>query len=124
MAGAMLRDLYIRDLLGLGQPIEVVRAQARERGAPPRAPPGAGANLRLQHKPRREVRRRDAVQLDRATAESDMNELLDAIRAGVHDAVWAMITNATMAPCADFYDAVQEGVAEGDPGGAAKSSMT
>ena len=30
-------------------------------------------------------------------------ELLDAIRDGVADAMWRMITNATSAPCADFY---------------------
>jgi hypothetical protein len=40
-------------------------------------------------------------------------ELLAAIRAGVHDAMWKMITNATQAPCADFYDAVKDGVAAG-----------
>ena len=34
----------------------------------------------------------------------------DAIRQGVHDAVWQMITNATHAPCADFYEMVKEGV--------------
>jgi hypothetical protein len=40
-------------------------------------------------------------------------EFLDAIRNGVADAVWQMITNATAAPCADFYDFVKDGVAEG-----------
>lgn len=40
-------------------------------------------------------------------------ELLDAIREGVHDAVWRMITNATSMPCHDFYDMVKEGVAMG-----------
>jgi hypothetical protein len=40
-------------------------------------------------------------------------ELLGAIREGVHDAIWGMITNATMAPSADFYAAVEDGVAEG-----------
>jgi len=40
-------------------------------------------------------------------------ELLDAISEGVRAAMWDMITNATMAPCADFFDAVQDGVAAG-----------
>ncbi len=40
-------------------------------------------------------------------------ELLAAIREGVHDAIWGMITNATMAPCADFFAAVEDGVATG-----------
>jgi hypothetical protein len=40
-------------------------------------------------------------------------ELLNAIRDGVADAMWRMITNATDAPCADFYDFVKDGVAEG-----------
>ena len=40
-------------------------------------------------------------------------ELLNAIRDGVADAVWRMITNATDMPCADFYDFVKDGVAEG-----------
>src|SRR4051812_24928940 len=37
-------------------------------------------------------------------------ELLDAIRAGVRDALWEMITNATSTPCGDFYDTVRDGV--------------
>jgi hypothetical protein len=40
-------------------------------------------------------------------------ELLGAIRDGVHDAIWHMITNATDMPCHDFYDTVKDGVAEG-----------
>lgn len=40
-------------------------------------------------------------------------ELLNAIRDGVADAMWRMITNATDMPCADFYDFVKDGVAEG-----------
>jgi hypothetical protein len=40
-------------------------------------------------------------------------ELLEAIRAGVSDAMWRMVTNATDAPGADFYDAVKQGIAEG-----------
>jgi hypothetical protein len=34
----------------------------------------------------------------------------DAIRRGVENAIWQMITNATHAPCADFYEAIQAGV--------------
>jgi hypothetical protein len=42
------------------------------------------------------------------------NELLfDAIRQGVRDAMWQMITNATGMPCADFYQAIENGAAEG-----------
>jgi hypothetical protein len=40
-------------------------------------------------------------------------ELLDAIREGVHDAMWRMITGATSMPCHDFYATVKEGVAMG-----------
>ena len=40
-------------------------------------------------------------------------ELFDAIRAGVHDAIWRMITNATDMPCADFYEMIQKGVEKG-----------
>ena len=40
-------------------------------------------------------------------------ELLNAIRDGVADAMWRMITNATDMPCADFYDSVKDGIAEG-----------
>jgi hypothetical protein len=41
------------------------------------------------------------------------DELLDAIRAGVRDAVWEMITNATSAPCEDFFDTVKSGIETG-----------
>jgi hypothetical protein len=42
------------------------------------------------------------------------NELLfDAVRQGVRDAMWKLMTNATQMPCADFYEAIQEGTAEG-----------
>jgi len=40
------------------------------------------------------------------------DELLWAIRGGVYDAVWQVATNATGAPCGDFYHAIQEGVKE------------
>jgi hypothetical protein len=39
-------------------------------------------------------------------------ELQDAITEGVYRAFWDMINNATHAPCADFYEAVQKGVKE------------
>ena len=42
-----------------------------------------------------------------------MYELLGAIREGVHDAIWGMIANTTTAPCADFFAAVEDGVAAG-----------
>jgi hypothetical protein len=48
----------------------------------------------------------DAMQISK-------RELLDAIREGVHDVVWQMITNATSMPCHDFYDTLQEGIADG-----------
>jgi hypothetical protein len=34
----------------------------------------------------------------------------DAIRQGVRGAIWNMITNNTQMPCADFYDAIKDGV--------------
>jgi hypothetical protein len=40
-------------------------------------------------------------------------ELLEAIREGVADAMWRMITNATQAPCADFFASIEDGVAAG-----------
>jgi hypothetical protein len=36
-----------------------------------------------------------------------------AVREGVADAMWRMITNATDMPCADFFEMVRKGVAEG-----------
>ena len=42
------------------------------------------------------------------------NELLfDAVRRGVSDAMWQLMTNATGMPCADFYQAIENGTAEG-----------
>lgn len=42
------------------------------------------------------------------------NELLfDAIRQGVRDAMWQLMTNATDAPCADFFQAIEDGAAAG-----------
>ena len=43
----------------------------------------------------------------------DERKFYEAVRQGVHDAVWRMITNATDMPCTDFFDAIQEGVATG-----------
>jgi hypothetical protein len=40
------------------------------------------------------------------------NELKEAITEGVRRAFWDMITNATGAPCADFFDSVKAGVKE------------
>ena len=40
-------------------------------------------------------------------------QFLEAVRQGVYDAVWQMITNNTDMPCADFYDTVKEAVKEG-----------
>ena len=37
-------------------------------------------------------------------------ELLEAIRAGVRDAMWEMVTNATAMPCADFFDTVKDAI--------------
>ena len=40
-------------------------------------------------------------------------QFLEAVRQGVHDAVWQMICQGTNAPCADFYDAIKEGIKKG-----------
>jgi hypothetical protein len=37
-------------------------------------------------------------------------DMKGAITKGVYHAFWQMITNATDAPCADFYDFVKDGV--------------
>jgi hypothetical protein len=39
--------------------------------------------------------------------------LFDAVCRGTCDAIWQMITDATHAPCADFYATLKEGVADG-----------
>ena len=36
-----------------------------------------------------------------------------AIRQGTQDSIWQIATNATSAPCADFYDMIKQGVKEG-----------
>ena len=38
------------------------------------------------------------------------DQFMEAIRLGVKDAIWGIATNATSAPCADFYDSIKEGV--------------
>ena len=47
-------------------------------------------------------------------------ELLDAVRNGVSDAMWQTITNATSMPCHDFFDTVKQGFAEGMESAAGK----
>jgi hypothetical protein len=46
------------------------------------------------------------------TPKVSKEEFLAAIREGVRDAMWDMMTNATIAPCHDFYDSIREGVRE------------
>jgi len=36
-----------------------------------------------------------------------------AITNGIENAMWRMMTNATQMPCADFYEAVTNGIAKG-----------
>jgi hypothetical protein len=38
------------------------------------------------------------------------NDLITAIRGGVADAFWRILTNGTGTPCADFYTAIREGM--------------
>lgn len=40
------------------------------------------------------------------------DEVLEAISMGVKMAVWDIATNSTGMPCADFYDAIRQGVSE------------
>lgn len=42
-----------------------------------------------------------------------VEHLMEAITEGVRQAMWKMITNATDAPCGDFYEAVTNGVEKG-----------
>lgn len=37
-------------------------------------------------------------------------EFMNKIQEGVHSAIWQIATNATSAPCSDFYDSIQKGV--------------
>lgn len=45
----------------------------------------------------------------------DMNDIrvYEAIKQGVYDAIWQMITNSTDCPCEDFFNVVREGVQSG-----------
>jgi hypothetical protein len=45
-------------------------------------------------------------------AEVTADRIVGAIRDGVREAMWQMITNATDAPCHDFYTMVKMGVEE------------
>lgn len=42
----------------------------------------------------------------------DPEKVYEAISKGVEDAIWRMITNATDAPCQDFYDSIEKGARE------------
>ena len=44
--------------------------------------------------------------------DEDNAPILQQIRQGVQDAIWKIATNATGAPCADFYDHIKLGVKE------------
>lgn len=45
----------------------------------------------------------------------DMSDsrVYDAVKEGVRDAIWQMITNATDCPCGDFFEFLKDGVAKG-----------
>jgi hypothetical protein len=43
------------------------------------------------------------------------DEILEAIRAGVRDAFWQMITNNTQTPADDFYERVKNAIADAMP---------
>jgi hypothetical protein len=40
-------------------------------------------------------------------------DIHDAIRQGVADAIWKIATNATHAPCADFFEMIRQGIEDG-----------
>ena len=42
----------------------------------------------------------------------DPEKVYTAIAQGVDDAIWRMITNATSAPCADFYYHIEKAARE------------
>jgi hypothetical protein len=42
----------------------------------------------------------------------DPNKVYKAISEGVENAIWQMITNATNAPCSDFYYAIEKAARE------------
>ncbi len=37
-------------------------------------------------------------------------QFMEQIRLGTYSAIWQIATNATDAPCADFYDSIENGV--------------
>lgn len=39
-------------------------------------------------------------------------DIYEAIRDGVRDAFWQMITNSTDMPCADLYDTIKDAIKE------------
>ena len=41
------------------------------------------------------------------------DKMYEAIREGVRDAFWQMITNGTDMPCQDFFEFVKKGVEDG-----------
>ena len=45
----------------------------------------------------------------------DQERVYEAISKGVEDAMWRMITNATDAPCNDFFESIKEGVSAAIP---------
>lgn len=57
----------------------------------------------------------DAIEEGVSQALPDMGNgrLHKAIADGVENAMWRMMTNATDAPCQDFYEAVTNGIAKG-----------
>jgi|688.fasta_scaffold1069653_1 hypothetical protein len=48
----------------------------------------------------------------------DEDRFYEAIREGVADAMWKLMTSATDMPCSDFYDSIQAGVKQGIQAGA------
>jgi hypothetical protein len=48
----------------------------------------------------------------------DEDRFYEAIREGVADAMWKLMTSATDMPCSDFYDSIQVGVKQGIQAGA------
>lgn len=49
--------------------------------------------------------------------------LYRAFAEGVSEAMWRMMTNATVAPCADFYEAITNGIAKGIEEAASKGYL-
>ena len=60
-----------------------------------------------------------------ASVLNDMGDgaLYRAFSEGVAAAMWRMMTNATDAPCADFYEAITNGIAKGIEEAAAKGYL-